>query len=334
MAKGIGVVYRKAGHRIEGAAGVRAEDAGDVVKAADEGISSLQIFGPGSIEVVGGQVGGGFAEDLGEGWGAQSCLCEFHDGIENGLVAGHECADAAAAGAVAFGNGIHHEHVVFCSAEVDGADMGTAIAKITVSLVGEQVEIVAEYELPEAFHLFAAVEVAGWIIGIADYDRLGARGDKRFEFRNWGEGETSFYIRGQRFHYYARGDGKPVIVGIKRFGDDDFVPGVEAAHEPEEDGFGAAGGDDDLVIVDIDANSLVAGGEFAAVAFVAGTVAVFEDFEIEVADGVEGHFGRFDVGLADVEVVDFYPFFLCSLGIWHEFPDRRSRHLLSAVTDR
>jgi hypothetical protein len=37
--------------------------------------------------------------------------------------------------------------------------------------------------------------------------------------------------------------------------------------------------------------------------------------------------------LADIEVVDFYSLLLCSLGIGHEFADRRSRHLLSAVTD-
>ena len=114
LAKGIGIIYRQAGHGIEGAARVGAVNAGHAVEPGDEGISSFQVFGPGCVKVDRRQIGGGFAEDLGEGRGAQSCLGKFHNGVEHCLVAGHKRADAAAAGAVAFGDGVHHEYVVLC----------------------------------------------------------------------------------------------------------------------------------------------------------------------------------------------------------------------------
>ena len=208
MAEGIGIIYRQAGHRIEGAAGVGAENAGHAVEPVDEGISSFQIFGPGCVEVIGGQVGGGLAEDLGEGWGAQSCLGKFHNGVEHCLVAGHECADAAAAGAVAFGDGIHHEHVVLRPFEVHGADMRSAVAEVAVGFVGKKVEVVADDEFPEGLHLFAAVEVAGGVIGVADHDGLCAGRDELFEFGDGWKGEPAFYIGGKRFDDNTGGNGE------------------------------------------------------------------------------------------------------------------------------
>ena len=334
LTEGIGVVYRKAGHCVKGAAGVWAVDAGDAVEAADEGIPSLHVFGLSSVEVVRREVGGSFTEDLGEGRGAQSCLCEFHGGVEDGLVAGDEGADAAAAGAVTFGDGIHHQHVHLRPVEVHGAGMGPVVAEVAVGFVGEKVEAAADSEFPEAFHLFAAVEIAGGVVGVTDHDPLCAGGDERFKFGDGREGESAFYIRSNGFHDYAGGDCKSVVVGVKGLGDDDFVTGVKAAHEPKQDSFGATGGDDDLVVVDVDPYSFIVCGQFAAVAFVPCAMAVFEDFKIEVADSVEGHRGRLDIGLADVEMINLDPLLFGGFRVGYEFPDRRCRHLLSAVTDR
>ena len=188
-------------------------------------------------------------------------------------------------------------------------------------------------QLFQCLHFFPAVEVSRRIIGITNDNTPGTRRDEFFKLSNRGQGEAILDMGGERHDLYIGGHCKSVVVGIKRFGDDDFITCVETAHKAEEDGFGPAGGNDDLLVVYVDAQIPVPGRQFAPIAFIAGAVAIFKDLEVEIPHGVEGHFWGFDVRLADVEMIYFDAFLFGCLCIWHEFPDRRSRHLLSALAD-
>ena len=122
-------------------------------------------------------------------------------------------------------------------------------------------------------------------------------------------------------------DGEGHVVGVGRFGNDDLVTGVEARHEGEEHRLGAPGRDDDLVGRELDLVLLVVRHELFAQRAVAVAGAVFEHLAVDVLQGLESHLGGRQVGLSDVQVVDFRTACRGGFGQRHEFADGRGRHL-------
>ena len=109
-----------------------------------------------------------------------------------------------------------------------------------------------------------------------------------------------------RADHGARRNGEGHVVGVGRFGNDDFVARVQARHEGEEHGLGAARGDDDLLGRKLDLVLLVVGRQLFAerrgsrrwdcIPAPCGRCALRDSSPV---------LGRGEVGLADVQVVDF-----------------------------
>ena len=107
-------------------------------------------------------------------------------------------------------------------------------------------------EVAYLVHLFLRVEIARRVVGVADEYSFGAGCDELLEFLDGGQREALVDRRWDSHDFGACRDGECHIVGVGGFGHDDFVAGVEACHEGEEHRFGASGGDDDVVDVDVD----------------------------------------------------------------------------------
>ena len=116
-------------------------------------------------------------------------------------------------------------------------------------------------------------------------------------------------------------DGKRDVIGVAGLGHQHFVARIEAGEEGQQDGFGSAGGDDDLVRMDVQAESgivprqLFPEGEEA----LAGTV--FQGFARDGLQGVQPFLGGGQVRLPDIQVIHFHAFPLGSVGEGCEFPD-------------
>ena len=101
-----------------------------------------------------------------------------------------------------------------------------------------------------------------------------------------------------------------LVVGVERLGDEDLVAVVEDALEDDGQGLAAAGGDQDLVLLEghIQLGIVILDGvdELRHT----GGGRVLQDGELEIADGLEILRGRLDIGLADVQVIDLAALFL------------------------
>ena len=184
------------------------------------------------------------------------------------------------------------------------------VAELAIYLIGEQEQVVFLHDLGQFQDFLFRVEVAGGVVGVADHDSLGLRGDDLVELFDGRQGEAVFDGGHDGLHGDAAGDGEAVVVGVERFGDDDLVARVEAAVESEQDGLGAAGGHDDLIGGEVDVDGLVVLDQLLAAGKDTCGVAVGDDLLVELLHGLAGAFGSLDIGLTDVEVVHVYASFL------------------------
>lgn len=330
FAEFVAVVNGQIYNGVESALGFGAEASGDGVDAFDDDVAAFEVFGTYGVEIVLRGIDGGFAEDLAEGGRRETCLSEAHgDGIDLG-VAGDEAAHAGAAGAVALGDGVEEDDVVLQAFELHDAEVFEAVvAELAIDLVGKEVEVVLLDDVSNLEELFFGVEVARGVVGVADHDGLGVGGDGLLELLDGRQCEAALDVAGDGLDLSAAEFGEGVVVGVVRFGDDDFVVGVEADGEGELQGLAAAVGDDDLVGGHLDAMTMVVLAEFLAIGHIAGAVAVGEDADLGLSEDFESALGGLDIGLADVEVIDMDATFFCCISEGDEFADCRLREFVS-----
>ena len=175
------------------------------------------------------------------------------------------------------------------------------------------------------------VEVTCRVVRVADHDGLCLRGDDLLELLDGRKGEAVLNSGHDGLHSHAAGDGETVVVGVERFGDDDFVARVEAAVESEQDGLRTARGHDDFIGGEVDVDAFVVLDQLFAAAEDTGGVAVGNHLLVKLLDSLAGAFGCLDVGLPDVEVIDVDTSFLGFVRKWDELTDGRGGHRLPFV---
>ena len=140
-------------------------------------------------------------------------------------------------------------------------DIGRACVDIfAIHLIAEQIEVVFLHEVANLVHLTASVEVAGWVVGVANHDGTSALVDELLEFRN----------------------GKSHIVGVSGFGDDDFITRVQTTHESEKHRFASSRGDNDVVGRYVDVVFLVVAHQFLAIAQITLAGGIFQHFAVHI----------------------------------------------------
>ena len=200
------------------------------------------------------------------------------------------------------------------------------VAELAIHFVGEEEEVVLFGDLTQLEDLLLGVEVAGGVVGVADHDGLGLRGNHLLEILDGGEREAVLNRGDDRFHHHAAHRGKGVVVGVEGFRDDDFIAGIHTAVEGEKEAFAATGGDDDLIGGDLNTHAVVVFHQFLAVAEIAGGVAVGNHRNIGVTHGVAGTFRGLDVGLTDVQMINVNAATFGSIGEGDELPDGGRLH--------
>ena len=213
-----------------------------------------------------------------------------------------------------------------------GRDIGRpGVDEFAVNLVGKEEQVVFLDQIADAVHFAARVEVTRGVVGVANQNAARAGIDELLEFGDVRQGEPLLDGRNDGPDGGACRDGECHVIGVGGFGDDNFVAGVEARHESEEHRFGAACGNDDVVGRELDLILLVIAGQFLAQRTVTVAGAVFENRTVDFLQGIEPHLRRGQVGLADVEMVDFDASGAGRFGQRNEFAYRRCRHQLGAL---
>ena len=118
--------------------------------------------------------------------------------------------------------------------------------------------------------------------------------------------KSFFYRRNNRSHHGAGSNGKSSVVGISRFGNDDFVARIEATHKSKVNGLGASGGNDNVLFGDVDVEAVIISSQFCFQAFNTIAGAVFQYRTVDVSNRIQRHLRSFQIGLTDVEMINFY----------------------------
>ena len=328
----VAVLDRQAGHRVEGSHGDGRVDARNAVESVDEALAALDVLLV-NLGAVGARgVDGGLGDNLSQQRGRETRLAELHHRVAQPAVLGDEGADADAALGVALRDGVNQHDMLLDALQMAGRDVGrTRVDEFAVDLVREEEEVVAFDQIADAVHLLARVEVSGGVVGVANQDAARAFVDKPLEFGDVGQREALLDGRDDGADDRTGRDGEGHVVGIGRLGDDNLVARIEARHEGEEHGLGAARGDDDFVGRELDLVLGVVFDQLLAQRAVTVAGAVFEHCAVDVAQCVEADLRRGQVGLSDVEVVDFCAARLGRFGQRHELAYGRSRHQLRTL---
>ena len=212
-----------------------------------------------------------------------------------------------------------------------GGDIGRPRVDVfAVHLIGEEVQVVFLHQVAYLLHLAPRIEIARRVVRVADHDGACAVVDEFLEFLHLRQREALLNGGGYRADFRSSRDGEGHVVGVSRFGHDDFIARIEARQEGEEHRLGTARGDDDVIGRHVDVVLGIVPHQFLPVAEVALGGGVFENRPADLLQRVQSHLWCGQVGLSDVEVEDPRAPFLCCCGEWSEFPDGRLGHLQSA----
>ena len=223
-----------------------------------------------------------------------------------------------------FRHRVDHYHVLFDSLEVHYRDaLRPVVAEFAVYFVRHQVQVVPQHDIAQLRVLLFGIDVSGRVVRVADQNRFGARRNQPFEILHRRQREVVGDGRRDRLDIHARFHREAVVIGVERLGYQYLVARVQADGHGHENRFRPPDGDHQVVGRHVDADAFVVFDQFAAVTFVTRRMAVFEDVIGNILDGVHGDLRRADVGLPDVQVVDFDSAAFCFFGIRHQFTDRR-----------
>ena len=129
--------------------------------------------------------------------------------------------------------------------------------------------------------------------------------------------------RGNRFDLDARFDSEPVVIGVKGLGNQYFIAFTEADRHRHEDGFGSPVGNQQVFITQFDPHTLVIPDQLAPVSLQTGRMAIRKNLIVDIFDRIDRHLRGGNVGLPDIQVIDFDPMARSLFGIRYQFADRR-----------
>ena len=251
-------------------------------------------------------------------------MAEFEGLGHQVLVAGDQHADTGAAGGESLGDGVNDDHVVVHALETAGAeDVVGVIDELAVDLVADQVQVVFLGDLGDHLQLLLGQHVAGRVLRVDDCDRAGILVDQGFQL---------FLVRvvvvllgdgGHRTDHAAGSLDEGVVVGIEGLGHDHFGAGIQDAEEEDLQGLTAAGRDQNVLLGVLHADAVVVVHDCFLQGLDALGVGVGENLLGEVPNSLEELGGCFDVGLADIQLVDLLAGLFAGHRIRRKFPHGR-----------
>ena len=264
------IVHRQLGHRVESSHRYGRVHARYAVESVDETFATLHILVVHITIILLGSIERCFGHDLSDEGRGEARLTEFHHGLAHALVLGDERADAYATLRITFRYGVDEYHILLDAFKVAGRDVGrTGVDVFAVDLIGKQVEVVFLHQVAYLVHLPAGVEIARRVVGVAYHNGPRVLVDEFLKLLHLGQRKALVDGGGDGADARAGTDGKGHIVGVSRFGNDDFVSRVQAAHEGEKHRLTTSRRDDDVVGRDVDVVLLVVAHQLLAVACIA-----------------------------------------------------------------
>ena len=314
------VVDRQRGHQVKRAARALADNAGDLVQLAHDGIPAALVFLPYLLEILRPDGVERRCRDLVERRDRKPRLTVF-EGVGHKLpVAADETADARAAGGKALGDGIDEDQVFLSVVKLaERMHRLAVVGKLAVDLVGHEIQIVRHGHVEQHFHLRLRETRAGGVAGIGDHDGLRLRRDAGLDARTVGVEIALLRLRVQGVDDASGGRDERVVIRVERLGDNDLVAVVQQTVCRDLQCFAAAGGDEDVGLVQLHADIAVISLDRFDQFRDAGRGCVGQNRRAEIVDCVVQCVRRVDIGLADIQMIDFLAGCRCCHCVGMEF---------------
>ena len=244
----------------------------------------------------------------------------------------HQTTHPRPASAVTLGDAVQQHRPVIQPFQMQHRMMFFPIIdKLAVDLIREEEQVVFQHQRPQTIHFFQTVDVAGGIVGVADHDRPGARGDLCPDFGIGRQGKTVFRPAGHRHHLHPRFHRETIVIGIERFRNDHLVPLIHGSKHRKNDRLAAGGGHQNLFLADMNIMPAIIFDQPLPIFPQSPGVAVFQHFDLMIAKSVHHDFRSGNIRLPDVQVINFDPAFFSRFGKGHQFADGGWRHGFSSI---
>ncbi len=125
-------------------------------------------------------------------------------------------------------------------------DVPVAERQVLVDLIGDDHGVVPGGKFDDALKHLAGEHRAGGVVRIVDQHHLGAAAEGRFQGRH-----VRHEVRSEQWRRHVRGAGQSdhgAVGVVERFEGEHFVAGFHERQQRSRNGFGGAGGDDDLCL--------------------------------------------------------------------------------------
>ena len=153
-------------------------------------------------------------------------------------------------------------------------------------------------------HLFRSQDNASGVAGVRDHDRAGMLVDLLLNLLAVGIVIAFLGAGGDGMDVRTAGVDHGVVVGIEGLGNQDLVAVVEDALQNNLKRLGAAGGDQDLILLKVHIQIVVVLLDCVNQNGHAGRGGIFQNGLVELPDGVEELLWSFHVRLADVQMIN------------------------------
>ncbi len=172
-------------------------------------------------------------------------------------------------------------------------------------------------------HFLLVENDARGVAGVGDQNGAGVLGDQALDALPFGVAVALPRVGGQGADNAARRVDEGGVVGVIRLGDDDLGVGVEDAQTGHQQRLAAAGGDEDVVGRQIHPQLVIIAPYRVDEHWHTGRLGVGQGLAVKAPHGVIVGRGRGQVGLADVQMIDFLAPLLGLHGVRMEFPHGR-----------
>ena len=285
-----------------------AHHAGDLLELFHHSVPAACVLLPDGVEVLRPHVvegGGGHLIDGGHG---QTGLTELERLAHELLVPGEDAPYPGPAGGKALGDSVDDHHVLRRIVEGgQGLEGAAVIDELPVGLVADNEEAVLLGDVHHHAHLLMGEDRAGRVAGVDADDGPGAPGDFRDDLLPAGVVIAVLGGGVDGVDDRAAGVDHGVVVGIVGLGDEDLVAVLQDAVEDDLDGLAAAGGDEDLVLVEVYIQAVVVLPDGVNEHGHPGRGGVLQHRRVEIAHRLEELGRGLDVRLTDVELIDRLP---------------------------
>ena len=198
-----------------------------------------------------------------------------------------------------------------------------AVDEFAVDLVADDVKIMLLGEVRDGAELLRGQHDAGGVAGVREHDRAGVLVIGFLELVAEGVAVAALGGGGDGVDNAAGALHEGIVIGVEGLGDDDLAAGIEYTEHQHLQRFAAAGGDQDLVLLVVDAEFIVIMLDRLDQHGHTGGSGVCEDGIIEIVDRVIVVRRGLNIGLADVEMVDGLALIFGFDRIGMEFAHRR-----------